>query len=381
VLPYQQRLDRLIAAMEDWGVDILFLNYGPDYSYVTGVLPPMYYHILKGRGDWVTGMLVSRDKEPMLLFQRSFAVDVQTWIADVRVLGDDEDPQQFLANALASFEPEGRTIAVSKMLWGQTLLALQRAAPEASFVPATNEMMDRLRSVKDAQELELMQRAATITDRALEATVRELRMGMTERDVANEVVHQIRRCGGDGFSFYPGIICVGNGSDPARQIMTRNTEMKLAPGTTVAFDFGVLHRGYCSDFGRTVFIGEPRSDALAAYRSITTVAIDTMSMMQHGRTTPAQVAEHARRRVADDGFAEWYFRYGLGHAIGLEVHEWPWLREGFDEPIRKGMCFTIEPKEWKPGEFYVRCEDVVVVEEERARSLTRFHCDPIVVER
>jgi len=381
VLPYQHRLDRLRAAMEDWGVEILFLNYGPDYSYVTGILPPMYYHILKGRGDWVTGMLVSRERDPVLLFQRSFAADVPTWIADVRVLGDDEDPQQFLANALASFEPEGRTIAVSKMLWGQTLLALQRAAPGASFVPATNEMMDRLRSVKDAQELELMQRAAAITDRALEATVRELRMGMTEREVANEVVHQIRRCGGDGFSFYPGIICVGNGSDPTRQIMTRNTEMELAAGTTVAFDFGVLHRGYCSDFGRTVFIGEPRSDAVAAYRSITTAAKDTMSMMQHGRITPAQVAEHARRRVADDGFGEWYFRYGLGHAIGLEVHEWPWLREGFDEPIRRGMCFTIEPKVWKPGEFYVRCEDVVVVEEEQARSLTRFHYDPIVVER
>jgi Xaa-Pro aminopeptidase len=235
--------------------------------------------------------------------------------------------------------------------------------------------------VKDAGELQVMQLAAEITDQALDDTVGQMKIGMTERDVATEVVHQIRRNGGEGFSFYPGIICVGNGSDPQRHILTRNTDMVLAAGTTVAFDFGVLYQGYCTDFGRSVYMGAPRDDALAAYRSITKASQATMAIMADGAVTPAQVADFARDQVTADGFGEWYWYQGLGHGIGLEVHEEPWLRQGSDEPLRAGMCFTLEPKVWKPGEFYVRCEDVVVVGKNAATSLTKYHYDPIVIER
>ncbi len=381
--PYQQRLERVRDAMRQWGAHLMFLNYGADFTYITGLVAPMYYHILKTRGDWIVGLVFDLERDPILLLQKAFAIGVQsqTWIKDVRVLPDGQNPDAFLAEAVAEFEPDGKTVAVSKMLWGQTLLSLQAAAPGARFIPATNDMMDRVRAVKDDDELQHMQRAAEITDQALAATVRALKVGMTERDVATEVVYQIRRCGGDGYSFYPGIICVGNGSDPERHIMTRNTDMVLAPGTTVAFDFGVLYRGYCSDFGRSVFMGEPRTDALQAYRSITSAAQATMAMMADGQVTPAQIADFARDKVTADGFGEWYWYYGLGHAIGLEVHEWPWLREGYTEPVRAGMCFTIEPKVWKPGEFYVRCEDVVVVGRDGATPLTKFHYTPIVVER
>jgi len=380
---YQQRLERVRAAMRGWGADLMFLNYGPDFTYVSGIVAPMYYTILKSAGDWIVGLLLSLDRDPVLILQKNFAINIepQTWIRDIRVLPDGEDPDGFLASVFADFHPQGRTVAVSKMLWGQTLLSLQLAAAGARFIPATNPMMDRVRSIKDEDEVKLMQRAAEITDEALAATVRVLKAGMTERDVAVEVDYQIRRHGGDGYSFYPGIICVGNGSDPGRHIMTRNTDMVLAPGTTVAFDFGVLYKGYCSDFGRSVFVGEPRADALAAYRSITQASQATMAIMADGQVTPAQVADYTRDLVTADGFGQWYWYMGLGHAIGLEVHEWPWLRAGSTEPIRAGMCFTIEPKVWKAGEFYVRCEDVVVVGKDRATPLTRFHYDPMIIER
>jgi Xaa-Pro aminopeptidase len=359
----------------------MFLNYGPDLTYVSGLVEPMYYRILKGRGDWITGLMFGLEGDPVLVLQRHFAINVesQTWIDDIRVLPDRADPELFLAKVVAEFNPHGKTIAVSKMLWGQTLLSLQAAAPGARFLAATNEMMDRVRAVKGQDELQIMQRAARITDQALAATVDHLRIGMTEREVADEVVHQIQAHGGDGYSFFPGIICVGNGSDPGRHILTRNTDMVLARGTTVAFDFGVLHQGYCTDFGRSVFVGEPRQDALAAYRSITSASQATMGVMADGKVTPADVADFARDQVAADGFGEWYWYHGLGHGIGLEVHEWPWVRAGMTEPIRAGMCFTLEPKVWKPGEFYVRCEDVVVVGQSGARSLTQFHYDPIVI--
>jgi len=377
--PYQRRLERVRAAMREWNADVMFLNYGPDLTYLSGVIAPMYYHILKGLGDWITGLVFSLDRDPVLLLQKSFApnIEQQTWIRDIRILPDNENPDEFLAKVLAEFNP--KTVAVSKMLWGQTLLSLQAAAPNARFIPATNTMMDKIRVVKDEDELAVMQRAAEITDLAMGATLKVLKAGMTERDVASEVDYQIRRHGGDGYSFYPGIICVGNGSDPKRHIMTRNTEMVLAPGTTVAFDFGVLYKGYCSDYGRSAFIGEPRADALAAYRSITQASQAVWEIMADGKSTPAQFADFVRDRVTADGFGEWYWYMGLGHGIGLEVHENPWLRPGSNEPVRAGMCFTIEPKVWKPGIFYVRCEDVVVVGKERGTSLTKFHYEPNII--
>ena len=379
---YRQRLDRVRAGMRQWGAELMFVNYGANMTYVAGLLTPIYYDILKGKGDWITGLLISLDRDPVLVLQQSFAINVEqeTWIEDIRVLPAGQDPDAFLAKVLADFAADGKTIAVSKMLWGQTLLSLQAGAPGARFIPAGDDMMDAVRAVKDPDELALMQRAAEITDLAMGATLKQMKIGMTERDVAVEVQYQIKRHGGDGDSFYPGIICVGNGSDPQRHIFTRNTDMVLAAGTSVAFDFGVLYRGYCSDFGRSVFMGEPRADALAAYRSITSLIGATTAIMADGQVTPAQIADFARDRVTADGFGEHYMYLGLGHSIGLDVHESPWLRPGYDDPIRTNMCFTVEPKIWVPGVFYVRCEDVVVVGADRATPLTRFHYEPNIIE-
>jgi len=378
---YARHLHRLRNAMQEWQADFVFLNYGADFTYISGITTPIYYDILKSHGDWITGLLVGLEHDPVLILHPAFAIEVeeQTWIPDIRVLPEDRDPDAFLADVLTAFQPDGKTIAFNKMVWGQTLLALQTAAPNAHFIPATDDMLDAVRVIKDDAEIALMQRAAEITDQALAATVEQMVIGMTERDVATEVSYQIRRHGGDGNSFYPGIICVGNGSDPNRHIFTRNTDMVLAAGTTVAFDFGVIYHGYCSDFGRSVFMGEPLPEAVNAYRSITNVIHATAEIMADGHVTPTQIADFARDQIAADGFGEWYMYLGLGHSIGLGVHEAPWLRPPFAAPIRRGMCFTLEPKVWKPGVFYVRCEDVVVVGPERAAPLTRFHYEPIVV--
>lgn len=379
--PYQIRLERFRSAMRDAGIDLMFLNYSPDFTYITGMVEPIYYYISKSPGDWIVGLLFGVEQDPVLIMTRGFAVRIEekTWIDDVRILPDGTDPDQFLAGVLQQFNPVGKTIGLGKTVWSQTALSLQAAVPNARFLPVTSAFSDRIRVVKDPDEIALMERAAEITDQAMAAIVAQLRPGMTERDVAIEVDYQLRRHGGDKYSFYPGIICVGNGSDPNRHIMERNTDMVLAPGTTVAFDWGVSYRGYASDFGRSAFIGEPLPEALDAYQTITELNKTVMTEMADGQITPAQIAARASQIANDAGWGDYYMHWGLGHSIGLDVHENPWLRETFNEPIRSNMVFTIEPKIWKPGVFYVRCEDVVVVGPNGARSLTRFHYDPIIV--
>src|SRR5215218_4157395 len=141
-----RRLARVRAAMTEWGADILVLNFGPDFLYLTGMAAPMYYTILKGHSDWVTCVIVSHDHDPVIVLHPWFNVDVQTWVPDVRVMAPTEtNPNACLASILREFDPGTKSIAVGKLLWAETLLALEEAAPTARFIPATNTMMDRMR--------------------------------------------------------------------------------------------------------------------------------------------------------------------------------------------------------------------------------------------
>jgi Xaa-Pro aminopeptidase len=379
---YSRRLARVRENMTGWGADLLVLNFGPDFIYLTGMEGPLYYTTLKGYGDWVTSVIVSQEHDPVIVLHPWFNVDVHTWVPDMRVMpADEQNPDAFLANILNEFAPAGKTVAIGKMAWASTLLSLQEAAPTAIFIQATNAMMDEMRSIKDPEEIEILQKASEITDISLAETIKRMKPGMTERDVQIEVEYQIRLAGGDGPSFPCGIISVGNGSDPNRHIFTRNTDLRLEPGMSVAFDFGVLYKGYCSDFGRSVFIGEPNPEALKAYQIITSGNLATMPKIKSDTVTPADIANIFRDWVAehDPDLVQYYMYEGLGHAIGLEVHEEPWIKQVYTDPIRSNMVFTLEPKIWKPGVFYVRCEDMVVVGPEGSYALTHAPYDPIVV--
>ena len=109
---------------------------------------------------------------------------------------------------------------------------------------------------------------------------------------------------------------------------------------TVAFDFGAIYKGYCSDFGRSVFIGEPHPEALAAYEAITSGNLATMPVMRDGQITPTGVANFMRDHVAARGFGKHYMYEGLGHAIGLGLKAL--VAASYDKPIASDMCFTLE---------------------------------------
>jgi Xaa-Pro dipeptidase len=379
---YARRIERVRDEMQAEGIDALFINYGPEFQYITGIEKPVTYDVGRQPGDWITGLVMTHSGNPTLILRRSWMrefSDPEGLPFDLRAQPDDGDPDAYLAEQVRALGLDGLTIAVPKFLWSQTLLALQAALPSARFVPATDAFVDRVRAVKDAEEIALLEEAARITDATFDAVVKQMHVGMLDRDVVIEIDYQFKKHGGDAFSFMPTIVLDGHGTRWARQWVDRDTPQALIEGMTVAFDMGVVYKGYCSDFGRSVFIGEPRDEPLRAWGSITRAIQAAFGLMGDGRISPAQVHDFVVEQVTEDGFREQFSWYALGHSIGLNVHEDPWMLPHFSEPIRAGMCFALEPKIGRPGSFYVRCEDVLVVEQDGARPLTRYPYDTIVI--
>jgi Xaa-Pro aminopeptidase len=366
--------------MQKAGMDAIFLNYGPDFYYLTGIEKPVSYDVGRQVGDWITGLVVTLEGGPVLIHKPSWMNEFSEGLPfEVRALKDDEDNDAFLARQLKDLKLDGKVIGVNKTQWAQTVLSIQSALPEARLVPLTDAFIDRIRAIKEPGEIELLQEAARITDETFGAVVKQMQIGMLDRDLVIEIDYQFKLHGGDDYSFHPTVVLDGHGQRSARNWTDREPPMPITAGMTVAFDMGVVYKGYCSDFGRSVFMGEAKDEPLRAWHSITRTIQAAMEVMGDGKITPSGVHDFVVEEVTKDGFRDQFSWYALGHSIGLNVHEDPWMLPAFTEPIQSGMCFALEPKIGRPGQFYVRCEDVIVVEQERSRPLTRFSYDPIVI--
>jgi Xaa-Pro aminopeptidase len=226
--------------------------------------------------------------------------------------------------------------------------------------------VERLREVKDAGEIERIRAASELADEALRAVLEDGLVGRTERDVALELELRMRRLGAQAPSF-PSIVAAGaHGALPH----AAPREQQIPPDVLVTIDWGALHEGYCSDCTRTYATGESISgQAREVYELV-------LSAQQHGLEavraglSGREVDAVARAVIEDAGYGE-QFGHGLGHGVGMEIHEGPRLsRTAGEEPLRAGNIVTVEPGVYLPGVLGVRIEDLVVVGEGAQEVLT-----------
>jgi D-alanyl-D-alanine dipeptidase len=182
--------------------------------------------------------------------------------------------------------------------------------------------------------------------------------GQSELDVAYEIDRLMMRHGADGSSFVTNVWQMGPAE--VRQLAMKASRRPLERGNSLSFDFGSARGGYCYDFGRSVYLGEPPAEYRRVHALVMEAAQVGIEALQAGQRTAEEVDGLARAVIADGGYAEW-FRHRLGHGIGLDVHEPPYLDRGDQSVLQQGMCFTVEPSIFVPGRFGARTEDVVVV--------------------
>ena len=225
-------------------------------------------------------------------------------------------------------------------------------------------IVERLRMVKDEDEIQRIREAVQLGAKLFDRTVEVIRPGIKEVEVAAEMELTARRGGAEEMSF-PTIIASG-----ARSALPhgRASEQAISPGAFVVCDFGVILSGYCSDQTRTVWVGSVATDARPAYGAVREAQQAAIQAVRPGITV-GEVDSAARKVLKKAGLGR-YFTHSTGHGVGLEIHESPRVAQGQPEVLKSGMVITIEPGVYFPGKWGIRIEDMVVVTDGGCEVLT-----------
>ena len=379
---YTERMTRfreLIAGR----ADLVFVPIGTDLDYLTGLhrdIPNWGRNLHPGM--WTEGAWITADHEPILTLPRMTAEFGATKGAagmDVRVLGDWDDPVAMAAGILKELGVgEGARIATSDDAEAESLMELQRLVPGAQFVSATR-ILRELRVIKDADEIATMREAGRMTEAAFAEVVKQLKVGMTELEIVSDVDFQMRRQGSLGPSFTTSLYNTGPDHPMLFGRRLQSWPRVLTAPVSVLFDFGAVHDGMCYDFGRTVSFGAPSEEQIRVHRLIMESQRAGIAALKAGEVTCEEVDRVARAVIEDAGYGP-KFRHRLGHAIGWDVHETPFLTKGDTTTVREGMIFTIEPSIFQDGTFSARVEDCIVARPGGGEPLTSGWQDLVVVE-
>lgn len=365
--------------------DLAFIPQGTDLHYLAGVprdIPK--YGVTLHPGDWLQGAWIAPGAAPVLTLPRmtaEFGGLGEVPGIELRVLGDWDDPLAFARGILDGFRlPARPRVAVSDRAHAESVIHLQRLLPDAVFVSAT-DILRELRTVKSADEIALMREAGRITEAAFADVIPKLKFGMTELDVVTEVDYQMRRHGSLGPTFTTSLY---NSGPNTRMLMgfqrMQSWKRRMEPPLSVLFDFGASHQGLCYDFGRTVSFGEPSAEQRRVHALVMQAQAAGIAALKAGEATCEQVDAAARAVIAEAGHGP-DFRHRLGHGIGWDVHEPPFLTKGDATPLREGMMFTIEPSIFRSGAFSARVEDVIVARPGGGEKLTKGFQELVVVDR
>lgn len=227
------------------------------------------------------------------------------------------------------------------------------------------DMLNRLRTIKDEDEIKEIEKAAQIADKAFEYICSVIKPGITEWEVALELEHFMKKKGASGTSF-ESIVASGKRSSLPHGVASHKV---IEDGDFVTLDFGCVYNGYCSDMTRTVVVGSATDKQKDIYNTVLEAQKEALKHIKPG-VTGYNVDKIARDIIKEKGYGD-YFGHGLGHGVGLEVHEEPRLSPLGKETLCRNMVVTDEPGIYLPDFGGVRIEDLVVVTEEGCKVLSK----------
>jgi Xaa-Pro dipeptidase len=355
-----EKLDRLYTQLDNAGLHAIAVNPGPSLTYLSG----LKFHLM----ERPVVMFFSPKKKPALVLPELELQKTKQLPYPVEVFPYGENPSMWyesFKSAIKNLDLDGKKIGVEPR--AMRLLEfryIEAGAPKADFPDATAPLA-ALRVRKDADEINRMRRAVKIAQDALEAVLPLIRIGMTEKEAANELVTHLLRCGSEPEMPFSPIVSGGpNSANPHAS----PTGRRLQRGDLLVIDWGAAFEGYISDLTRTFAVGEVDEE----YQKIHAIVQQANAAgRQVGRpgAACADVDRAARKVIEEAGYGA-YFTHRTGHGIGMEGHEDPYIRGDNLQLLEPGMAYTVEPGIYLPDRNGVRIEDNLIVTEAGVESLS-----------
>lgn len=351
-----ERADRVVAELREGGLDALIVTSLVGVRWLTGF-------------TGTNGACIVTPDERLLLTDFRYLVQAAEQVEGFEVVRAGRD----LLGDVAARLPRGRAGFDDADLSVKAHRHLAERADTGVALAPAGGILERLREVKDTGEQGRIAAAAELATDAFESILADGLVGRTEREVAIELEHRMRLAGAQDPSF-PSIVAAGaHGALPHAE----PRDVEIPAGVLVTVDWGARLDGYCSDCTRTVATGEVGERERAVYDLVLSAQRAALAAVAPGRGCAA-VDAVARDAIEAAGYGE-QFGHGLGHGVGLEVHEGPRLAKSAEGELRAGSVVTVEPGVYLPGELGVRIEDLVVVADDGPRVLTGFTKELTVV--
>lgn len=357
---YATRLDRLYTAIQSAGLTGMAFNPGPSLVYLTG----LHFHLM----ERPVVMLFKPGVDPVIVLPELEEQKLKAVPYKVQAFSYGENPAEWesvFCDAVRAIGLNGGNTGIEPLhIRILEYRMLRSGAPLASY-PDGGDVVAALRVRKDPAEVESMRKAVKVAQNALQATLPQIKVGVTEREIASELTIQLLRHGAQpGLPFAP----IVSGGPNAANPHASPSDRKLQPGDMLVIDWGAAVDEYISDLTRTFAIGKLDPEWEKIHRIVQEANAAGRAAIKPG-VPCAQVDKAARSVIEKAGYGQ-YFLTRTGHGIGMEVHENPYIRSDNLQVLEPGMAFTVEPGIYIPERNGVRVEDDVVVTETGVESLS-----------
>lgn len=364
----QKRLEKLTRQILANGLDGVALVPGPNMLYLSGI----HAHI----SERPIVLFLPADDEPAVIIPiLEMEKARQAGMAPDRIFAwsDDEGYKGAFQRACAHLELSDYLLGVEALhMRVLEMELLHRYAPGLNTAHV-EPLIAHLRMIKDESELAAMAKAVAVAETAIGRLIPQIAIGQTEKQIAAALTNELIRAGADAVAFGPIVSAGPNGASPHAV----PTGRPLEDGDLLVIDWGAIVDDYPSDITRTFVVGDLDAELAHVYETVKEANAAGMAAARPGATGD-EVDRATRSVIEKAGYGD-YFIHRTGHGLGLEVHEPPYMMAGYQEPLREGMVFTVEPGIYLPGRAGVRIEDNLVVTGSGHRSLTNFSRDVIRV--
>lgn len=361
-----ERIKKLAESLKRENIGAVIVGPSPDLEYLTGLTP--------SNDERFKGLFVLSDASFFYIAPSLFLEETQKGIGDsakIYVWYDEEGFLGVLRQARDDFELNGLRIAISDGISAVHLLDIQENI-DAEFVRG-DILLGELRMIKDEEEMENLRKASEIIDDVVKDLADFIRPGIRERDIRRKIEELCLEKGASGLSFDPIVASGPNSSMPHYNGDSRIIQER----DIVLLDLGCKYNGYCSDTTRTFFIGEPSAKEKEVYAAVLEANLAAEAFVKEG--VACEEVDKVAREVLRKAGLDKFFITRTGHGIGVNVHEFPNIVANNKQLLKNGMAFSIEPSVCIPGEFGIRIEDIVLVNDGKAEILNKFPKEMLVI--